>query len=100
ASGKLLWQFDAGLHGQPRAPGVSCTGPDRGLAYWSHGKESRLLAGVMHRLYALDAATGRPVATFGPRGAIELRKDLRGDYPQHYVSLTSPWIIYKDLIIV
>jgi quinoprotein glucose dehydrogenase len=100
ASGKLLWQFDAGLHGQPLAPGVSFTGPDRGLAYWSHGRESRLLAGVMHRLYALDPATGRPIKSFGTRGAIDLRKDLRGDYTQHYVSLTSPGIIYKDLIIV
>jgi quinoprotein glucose dehydrogenase len=100
ASGRLLWQFDAGLHGTPLAPGVSFTGPDRGLAYWSHGKESRLLAGVMNRLYALDPATGLPIGSFGTEGAIDLREGLRGDYLQHYVSLTSPGIVYKDLIIV
>jgi glucose dehydrogenase len=100
ASGKLLWQFDAGLHGTPLAPGVSFTGPDRGLAYWSHGKETRLLVGVMNRLYALDPATGHPIKSFGTEGAIDLRKGLRGDYSQHYVSLTSPGIVYKDLIIV
>jgi quinoprotein glucose dehydrogenase len=100
ASGRLLWQFDAGLHGTPLAPGVSFTGPDRGLAYWSHGKESRLLAGVMNRLYALDRATGDPIRSFGTEGAIDLRKGLRGEYSQHYVSLTSPGIVYKDLIIV
>jgi quinoprotein glucose dehydrogenase len=100
ASGKLLWQFDAGLHGQPLAPGVSFTGPARGLAYWSHGRERRLLAGVMNRLYALDPITGRPIKSFGTDGAVDLRQDLRGDYTQHYVSLTSPGIIYKDLIIV
>ncbi|MDB6009298.1 MAG: glucose dehydrogenase [Gammaproteobacteria bacterium] len=100
ASGKLLWKFDAGLHGTPLAPGVSFTGPDRGLAYWSHGKESRLFAGVMNRLYALDPATGRPIKSFGTEGEIDLRKGLRGDYARHYVSLTSPGIVYKDLIIV
>jgi quinoprotein glucose dehydrogenase len=100
ASGRLLWQFDAGLHGTPLAPGVSFTGPDRGLAYWSHGKETRLLVGVMNRLYALDPATGHPIKSFGTEGAIDLRKGLRGDYSQHYVSLTSPGIVYKDLIIV
>jgi quinoprotein glucose dehydrogenase len=100
ASGRLLWQFDAGLHGTPLAPGVTFTGPDRGLAYWSHGTERRLLAGVMNRLYALDPATGHPIKSFGTEGAIDLREGLRGDSSQHYVSLTSPGIVYKDLIIV
>jgi len=52
--------------------------------------EQRLFASVMNRLYALDPATGKPIASFGDHGSIDLRKDLRGDYTQHYVSLTSP----------
>src|SRR6266478_2342535 len=100
ATGKLLWQFDAGLHGTVLGPGVTFTGPSRGLAFWSNGQESRLLAGVMNYLYALDPRTGQPIRSFGSDGAIALRKDLPGDFSQHYVSLTSPGIVYKELIIV
>jgi glucose dehydrogenase len=54
----------------------------------------------MNYLYALDPATGRPVSEFGEGGAIDLRKDLAGDFHNHYVSLTSPGMIYRNLIIV
>jgi len=91
ATGKLLWKFDSGIKG---------TQPDRGLAYWSSGKDKRILAGVMNFLYALDAATGKPIPTFGEDGRIDLRKDLGRDPEKQSVALTSPGIIYKDLIIV
>ncbi len=91
ASGKLLWKFDSGVLG---------TAPARGLSYWSDGKDSRIFAGVMNFLYALDAATGRPVPEFGENGRIDLRKGLRGDYRLQDVALTSPGMIYKNMIIV
>jgi len=91
ATGTLRWKFDSGIRG---------SGPQRGLTFWTDGTEQRLFASVMNRLYALDPATGKPIASFGDHGSIDLRKDLRGDYTQHYVSLTSPGIIYKDLLIV
>ena len=91
ATGALLWTFDAG---------VRASGPHRGLAYWQDGDDARLLAGVMNRLYALDPATGVPVPEFGENGSIDLRQDLGGDYTQHYVSLTTPGVVYRDLIVV
>jgi quinoprotein glucose dehydrogenase len=91
ATGSLLWKFDSGIHG---------SGPQRGLTFWTDGAEQRLFASVMYRLYALDPATGKPIETFGDHGYIDLRKDLRGDYTQHYVSLTSPGMAYGDLLIV
>jgi len=100
ATGKLLWRFDAEAHHRLLAPGLTFTGPARGLAYWSDGKESRLLAGVMNRLYALNPQNGSVIKSFGDEGAVDLRRGLRGDYSQHYVSLTSPGIVYKDLVIV
>ncbi len=60
ATGKLLWKFDSGIKG---------TQPDRGLAYWSDGKDNRIIVGVMNFVYALDATTGKPVANFGQRRA-------------------------------
>ena len=90
-SGKLLWIFDSGIIG---------TQPDRGLTYWHEGDESRLFAGVLNYLYALDPVTGKPITTFGENGRIDLRKQLRGDYRQQSIVLTTPGVIYKDLIIV
>jgi quinoprotein glucose dehydrogenase len=91
STGKLLWKFDAGIHSSQ---------PARGLAYWTDGKQDRVLAGIMHYLYALDAVTGKPITSFGEQGRIDLRKNLRGDYLSQSVVLTSPGIIYQDLIIV
>jgi quinoprotein glucose dehydrogenase len=59
ATGKLLWTFDSGIKG---------TQPDRGLSWWTDGSQNRLFAGVMNFLYALDPATGKPIATFGESG--------------------------------
>ncbi len=91
ANGKLLWKFDSGIKG---------TQPDRGLAYWASEKDKRILVGVMNFLYALDAGTGKPVATFGKDGRIDLREDLGRKAETQSVVLTSPGIVYKDLIIV
>ncbi len=54
----------------------------------------------MNFLYCLDAASGQPVAEFGEQGRVDLRKELRGDFEQQSIVLTTPGIIYKDLIIV
>ena len=90
-SGRLLWKFDSGV------PGV---GPVRAVTYWTDGRERRIFAGVNNFLYALDAADGKPVAQFGEGGRIDLRKDLGRDYRTQSITLTSPGVIYKDLIIV
>jgi glucose dehydrogenase len=41
-------------------PAVKGWQPARGLAYWTNGKERRILAGVMNLVYALDADNGKP----------------------------------------
>ena len=91
ASGKLLWQFKSG---------VGVARPERGLAYWTDGKEKRLLAGINNFVYALNATTGKPIADFGSNGRIDLREGLGRDSATASVSITSPGVIYKDLIIV
>lgn len=91
STGKLLWKFDSGIAG---------TQPARGLAYWSDGTSARILAGVMNYLYALDAKTGKPISSFGKNGRIDLREDLGRDPATVSIALTSPGIVYKDLIIV
>src|SRR5258708_620029 len=92
ATGKLKWKYD---------PGVVGTQPDRGLAYWSSdNKDHRILVGVMNFVYALDAETGQPVATFGDHGRIDLREGLGRDPATAFVVLTSPVLVYQDLFFV
>ncbi len=91
ATGTLKWKFDSGIAGAQ---------PARGVAYWTDGKQARIFAGVMNFLYCLDAQSGQPVASFGEAGRIDLRKGLRGDYLQQSVVLTTPGVVYKDLLIV
>jgi quinoprotein glucose dehydrogenase len=91
ATGKQLWKFDSGIVGRQ---------PSRGLSYWTDGKESRLFAYIMNFLYALDPGTGKPIASFGEGGRLDLRKDLDSDYAQNWVALTTPGVIYKDNLIV
>ncbi len=91
ATGKLLWKFDSGIAG---------TQPVRGLAYWSDGTSARILAGVMNFLYALDAKTGQPIPSFGVNGRIDLREGLGRDPATVSIALTSPGVVYKDLVIV
>ena len=91
ASGTLLWTFD---------PGVPGTGANRGLMYWSEGTNARLFAAVDNFVYALDAGTGRPIAGFGKAGRIDLREELGREPASQSVRLTTPGVIWRDLMIV
>ena len=99
ASGKLLWTFNPGL-GANGSGGLGFSQPSRGFAWWTNGQESRLFAGILNYLYCLDPETGRPIASFGEDGRIDLRKGLREPWDQQSIALTTPGIVYKDLIIV
>jgi quinoprotein glucose dehydrogenase len=91
ATGKLLWRFDSGIVGR---------GPNRAVVYWAAGNERRVFAAVQSFVYALDASTGKPIPGFGKDGRIDLREDLGRDPLRQSVVLTSPGIVYKDLLIV
>ena len=90
-TGRLLWRFDSGVAG---------TGPNRGMTYWRDGGEERLLVGVMNFVYALDPATGAVLRSFGKDGRIDLREGLGREPGMLSVALTSPGVVYKDLLIV
>jgi quinoprotein glucose dehydrogenase len=92
-TGKVKWKFDSGIVG---------TQPDRGLAYWASpdNKDRRIIVGVMNFVYALDADTGQPIPGFGVKGRIDLREGLGRDVATGFIAITSPAVIYKDLVIV
>ncbi len=95
ATGRLKWEFDPN-DGNP----VTRKMRNRGLTYWAHGSDQRIFFGARQFLYALDAKTGKPVLAFGTAGRVDLRDDLGRDPQQMSVALTSPGIVYKDLLIV
>ncbi len=94
ATGKLRWRFD------PNA-GRKVVGKlrNRGVAYWAGESDRRIFFAARQYLYALNADTGRVVETFGTGGRIDLRDDL-GREARDSVAMTSPAIIYKDLVII
>src|SRR3984885_6656892 len=74
ATGELLWMHsenegDRGANAPRQLSG-------HGLAYWTDGKEERILYLTPgYRVMALDAKTGIPVRTFGINGVVDLKKD-------------------------
>jgi quinoprotein glucose dehydrogenase len=97
ATGTLLWTFDSQ---KEFAYERVASRAERGLAYWQEGNEKRILAGISSYVYALDPATGKIIPLFANHGRIDLREGLRGDPKLQSVSITSPGVIYKDLIII
>ena len=91
ATGREKWTF---------ASGMDLTGPNRGVTYWSDGTDRCIFAAQGSYLYALDAATGQPIPTFGLKGRIDLREHLGRPADALSVRLTTPGIVYKDVLIV
>jgi quinoprotein glucose dehydrogenase len=94
ATGVLRWRFDP--HDGRKVLGKM---RNRGVTYWADGEDRRIFVAVRQFLYALDARTGKPLGTFGRAGRIDLRDRLRPGERQ-MVSLSTPGIVYKDLLIV
>ncbi len=74
ATGELLW-----VHGEnegARGTNAPRQLSGRGLAYWTDGREERILYVTPgYRLIALDAHTGNRVPSFGQDGAVDLKQD-------------------------
>lgn len=96
-NGSVMWRFDPRTTGGVRL--TDLTHVNRGVVYWADGNDRRIFFTAGRRLYALDAQTGRPVATFGDSGSVDLAAGLSRDIGDAYLVATSPGVIYKDLLI-
>ena len=74
--------------------------PNRGLTYWTDGKDRRVLVTIGHELVALDAATGKLDLHFGNAGRVNLRDAFDPPLRDTSLSVTSPGVIYQNLIIL
>jgi len=96
ATGRELWRFDPFAASGDR----SSAGVNRGVAYWSDGKDWRIMFTASHYLHAIDAATGKPVPTFGDGGRVDIQRDLGRDVSKLYVIPTTPGIVFGNLLIL
>ena len=100
-TGELLWVHseDEGARGAAAPRQLS----GRGLAYWSDGKEERILYVTPgYRLVALDAKTGNRVPGFARDGIVDLKADLNADIDltTGSVGLHSTPIVAGDIVLV
>jgi quinoprotein glucose dehydrogenase len=94
ATGQLLWRFDPW-------DGARGNGLNRGVAYWTDGRgDARIFHSAGDWLYALDARTGQPVASFGQNGRISHKSGFDTDVFYFRVGNNTPGIVWKDLLIL
>ena len=87
ASGKELWRNELGLSGRAQ----------RGLMWWQDGEDRRILFTAGSQLIAINADSGRLVASFGDEGKLDLTPSMEG---RGGIDVTVPGVIYQDKVIL
>ena len=90
ATGKELWRF--------RPAGKA--GINRGVTYWKHQDQESIFFPADKYLYRVDAHTGKLIESFGEGGKIDLREGLHKDTSTISITVSTPGIIYKDILII
>jgi glucose dehydrogenase len=91
-TGHEIWKYDLGRAGAPL----------RGVTFWPGDAKSlpQIFAGTSDgKLIALNALDGKPVPGFGNEGLVNLRIGVADKFPNMPYHMSSPGVIYKDLII-
>lgn len=96
ATGKELWRFN------PLAGGGDhqALGVNRGVVYWADGNDRRILYSAGATLFAVNAANGKIISSFGDAGRVNLKNGLGREASQLYILATTPGIVFRDLIIM
>src|ERR1700691_6145092 len=100
-TGELLWTHSENEGARGAAAPRQLSG--RGLAYWTDGKEERILYVTPgYPLVALDAKTGLSIASFGKNGLVDLKldDDQEIDLVNGEVGLQSAPVVAKNVVVV
>jgi len=103
ATGELIW-----VHGEregERGAAAPRQLSGRGLAYWSDGKDERILYVTPgYRLICLDAKTGALIPSFGQGGMVDLKLDddqtILPDLTTGEIGLQSAPVVARDTVII
>src|SRR5262245_2495322 len=92
ATGATIWVQE------PFAPSELRGDSTRGVAYWTDGKDERILVQRGGHLYALNAKTGKGYNDFGEKGRVDLRIGL-GPLMTEYRWTGAPLVI-GDVVVI
>ena len=96
---KWIWKLDE----PDRVAAAPRRDAGRGVSYWTNGTDQRIFTVTPgFQLVALDARTGRPVATFGKEGVVDL-KALLGvpvDLKAAAIGSSSPPLVFEDFVVI
>ncbi|WP_414899585.1 membrane-bound PQQ-dependent dehydrogenase, glucose/quinate/shikimate family [Sphingomonas flavalba] len=102
ATGRQRWRFDPKVSDDAIPYTAAC----RGVSYYAVPGAApdqqcarRIIFGTLDaRLFALDAASGRPCQDFGANGQVDTTIGM-GDTPPGYVSINSPPTIVRGVVV-
>jgi glucose dehydrogenase len=97
ATGRQRWVFDPTPHNNN---GAVVRLRNRGVVYWKGAEGERIFDFVRDRVFAIDAANGRLITTFGKGGYIDLREGLDVNPATVGLEMTSPGAVYRNMLIV
>jgi quinoprotein glucose dehydrogenase len=95
STGKEVWTYSPGA--------ATRIITNRGINYWESKDRSdrRLLFASNHALRAIDARTGKAIASFGEGGSVDLKQGLGRDPKAiSLVQSTTPGRVFEDLLIL
>jgi quinoprotein glucose dehydrogenase len=105
ATGEMLWMHAEREGARAAASPRQLSG--RGVAYWTDGREERILyVTTGYRLVALDAKTGSRIPSFGTDGIVDLKEgvvygvDQQIDLVQGEIGLHATPAITKDGVVM
>jgi quinoprotein glucose dehydrogenase len=100
-TGELLWMHSENEGARGAAAPRQLSG--RGLAYWTDGREQRILYVTPgYRLIALDAKNGARISSFGQDGVVDLKldDDQTMDLVTGEIGLHSTPTVAKNVVII
>jgi quinoprotein glucose dehydrogenase len=99
ATGQSIWVLDPGNWKTGRPGNLGFV--HRGIAFWSDGKNDRLLLGT-HDAYliSVDAKTGALDKTFGQEGRVDLMGSLAHAVRATNYSVSAAPVICRDVVVV
>ncbi|MDA1120128.1 MAG: DUF1080 domain-containing protein [Bacteroidetes bacterium] len=96
-TGEEVWKFESSQYNDEHKV---FRGRNRGVTYWEGAEGKRIFHFVHNKAYALDAKSGALIKSFGEGGSIDLRRDLGLPPGNASIEVTTPGIVYKNLLIV
>jgi quinoprotein glucose dehydrogenase len=93
ATGKEIWRVRD-------TSAATWYGTARGVVYWRDGNDKRILYTKESFLYAVDAATGKTILSFGDSGRVSLKAGLGPTAENKFVISNTPGTVFEDIIIM